>query len=132
MAATIKVNESISGYSTSYTLDNEPTIYVYGVIGEESTGYTLEDLGQLTEVYVNKAKGVHCIETERHMFKVGRDGIAIVPVVGPADSEIVLSYDYSYIDGQSLSAADIAQLTDVYKLNIRDIMNGTGGLGSIY
>jgi len=68
------------------------------------------------------------------MFKVGRDGTTILPAgktSAPANSEIVLSYDYTYIDGQSLSAEDIAQLTDVYKLNIRDIMNGTGGLGSI-
>ena len=131
MAATIKLNETISGFTTTNTIDDEPVIYVYGVNGEESTGYTLEDFGQLTEVYVKKGKGVHCIETEHHMFKVGRNGTTIVPAAGPTNSEIVLSYDYTYIDGQSLSAGDIAQLTDVYKLNIRDIMDGTGGLGSI-
>ena len=130
MTSVIKVNETISGFSTTYFLD-DPTIYVYGVIGEESTGYTLEDLGHLTELHINKPKGVHCIETEHHMFKVGRNGTLIVPASGPSNSEIVLSYDFTYIDGQSLSAADIAQLTDVYKLNIRDIMDGTGGLGSI-
>ena len=127
---TIKVNETICGFSTSYFF-SDPTIYVYGVIGKESTGYTLEDLGQLTEVHIKKGKGVHCIETQHHMFKVGRSGTAIAPAAGPSNSEIVLSYDFTYIDGQSLTAADIAQLTDVYKLNIRDIMNGTGGLGSI-
>ena len=131
MKTIIKVNEMTSEFSTSYFLD-EPAIYVYGIIGEDSTGCTLEDLGQLTEVYIKKGKGVHCIETEHHMFKVGRNGTTIAPAAGPSNSEIVLSYDFTYIDGQSLSAEDIAQLTDVYKLNIRDIMNGTGGLGSIY
>ena len=130
MKAVIKVNEFIYGFSTSYFLD-EPAIYVYCVTGEESTGYTLEDLGQLTEVHVKKAKGVHCIETEHHMFKVGRNGTGIVPATSQANGEIVLSYDFTFIDGQPLSSEDIAQLTDVYKLNIRDIMMGTGGLGSI-
>lgn len=108
----------------------EPTIYVYGLL-QESDGHTLEDLGHIIQIYQDKRRGVYCIETQHEFFKVDRSGKKIIPATRDTFAEIVLSYDYTFINGQPVTGDDYVQLTDVYKLNIQDIMRGTGGLGSI-
>ena len=100
----------------------EPKIYVYEIIGETETGFSVLRHGPIIETYEKKRLGVHCLETEREMFKVNRTGTHIVPTLRAMYGEIVLSYDCTFHEGQKLSDEDYVQLTDVYKLNIQEIM----------
>lgn len=105
--------------------------YVYEITGNEFSVFTLLDHGSINLIYKKRSLGVHCIETDRELFKVNRTGTTIVPATRLSFGEIVLSDDWSFIDGQQLTRDDYIQLTKDYKLNIQDMMAGTGGLGSV-
>lgn len=100
----------------------EPTLYAYEVNGEADTGYTLLAHGPINKIYEKSHKGVYCVETKHEFFKVDRSGKIIVPANRSMYGKIVLSYDCTFYEGQEVSDADYVQLTDVYKLNIQEIM----------
>lgn len=115
----------------------EPAIFAYEIVKTQPVGWTINDsdealiqeyeqewsvrnLGQIVQIYKKVGRGVHCVETELEFFKVDRPG-NIIPANRQALGEVVLSYDSTFTDGQSISAEDYILLTDCYKLNIKDI-----------
>lgn len=100
----------------------EPTLYAYEINGEADTGYTLLAHGPINEIYEKTRKGVYCVETEHEFFKVDRTGKFIVPANRSMYGKIVLSYDCTFYEGQVISDEDYVQLTDIYNLNIQEIM----------
>ena len=117
----------------------EPAIFAYEIVKTQPVGWTNKDsdealiqeygeewsirnLGQIVEIYKKVGRGVHCFETELEFFKVDRPG-NIIPANRQALGEIVLSYDSTFTNGQSISEDDYIQLTDCYKLNIKEIYN---------
>lgn len=99
----------------------EPTLYAYEIYGQADTGYSLLAHGPLNQIYEKDRKGVYCVETEHEFFKVDRSGKIIVPANRSMYGKIVLSYDFTFYEGQEISDEDYVQLTDVYNLNIQEI-----------
>ena len=129
---TSHIDQEIKVYQiTGGTSHIDQEINVYQITGNELTGYNLTNLGRITHIYEKKSvrgfQWVNCIETDLGLFKVNRSGSSIVPVSNSTQlgGEIVLSYDSTFINDQEVCGDDYIQLTDVYKLNIQDIMAET-------